>query len=248
MTIHITGFKTGSQDHTNMVDEHPTDAVARVLILPKMVMVPIININSYPKNSTVQHRSIRSLHNMTRVRSTMEGVKRDKVAYLRWSLTGPAAQLLWDGGFSDNLTYDELSQKVRQRFGSAGQEERYQGELRARKRKRGEQLQILYQDIRRLMSLAYPGETSRFSELIAKDAFLSALDDSHLELMCREHEPKDLDTALRIAMRLEQNEKAVSAPHANPHANRQTQIHDETVPSNRLADLERKVRSDSIAR
>jgi len=174
--------------------------------------------------------------------------ERDKVAYLRWSLTGPAAQLLWDGGFSDNLTYDELSQKVRQRFGSAGQEERYQGELRARKRKRGEQLQVLYHDIRRLMSLAYPGEISRFSELIAKDAFLSALDDNHLELRCREHEPKDLDTALRIAMRLEQNEKAVNTPHANPHINRQAHIREDTVPDSRLTDLERKLRSEYITR
>jgi len=135
----------------------------------------------------------------------------DKLAHLCWCLSGPASQILWDVGPSHELSYKQLVQKVRQRFGNEGQEERFQAELRTRKRKRGESLQILHQDIRRLMSLAYPGETSRFSELLAKDSFLSALEDPQFELKCREHEPKDLGTALRVAMRLEKYEKAVGA-------------------------------------
>ena len=150
--------------------------------------------------------------------------ERDKVAYLKWCLSGTAAQLLWDIGPSARLTYNELVRKIRQRFGSEGQEERYQTELRTRRRKRGESLQSLYQDIRRLMSLAYPGETSRIGEQIAKDAFLTALDDAHLELRCREQEPKDLDTALRIAVRFELYERVVGSASGNAHANRQVQI------------------------
>jgi len=148
--------------------------------------------------------------------------KRDKVAHLRWCLVDSAANILWDRGINtQNLTYKELSQKVRQRWGSEGQEERYQSELRSRRRKKGETLQNLYQDIRRLMSLAYPGELSKFSESIAKDAFLNALDDVRLELRCREQEPKDLDAALRTALRFEQYERAVSGSLAPTHTNRQ---------------------------
>jgi hypothetical protein len=43
------------------------------------------------------------------------------------------------------------------------------------------------------MALAYPGERSSLSEHIARDAFLSALDDADLELKVREREPIDLD-------------------------------------------------------
>jgi len=148
--------------------------------------------------------------------------ERDKMAHLRWCLIDSASNILWDRGeTTQSLTYKELSQKVRQRWGSEGQEERYQSELRSRRRKRGETLQNLYQEIRRLMSLAYPGELSKFSESIAKDAFLSALDDVRLELRCREQEPKDLDAALRIALRFEQYEKAVNGSLATTHTNRQ---------------------------
>jgi len=53
------------------------------------------------------------------------------------------------------------------------------------------------------MALAYPGERSSLSEHIARDAFLSALDDADLELKVREREPIDLDAAVKLAQRFE---------------------------------------------
>ena len=44
----------------------------------------------------------------------------DKVAHLRWSLTGIAAQLLWD---TENLTYRQLVERLRDRFGGKGMED-----------------------------------------------------------------------------------------------------------------------------
>jgi len=78
---------------------------------------------------------------------------KDKEAFLRWCLTGPATQILWDIPYG-KVTYEELMQRIIQRFGNQGQEEKFQSELRGRRRKRGEPLQHLYQDIRRLMALA----------------------------------------------------------------------------------------------
>jgi len=124
----------------------------------------------------------------------------DKVAHLRWSLSGIAAQLLWD---TESLTYKELLEKLRNRFGGRGMEEKFQNELRCRRRTRGESLRELSQDIQRLMALAYPGEKSGLSEHIARDAFLCALDDPDFELKIREREPVDLDSAVKLAQRFE---------------------------------------------
>jgi len=164
----------------------------------------------------------------------------DKVAYLRWCLTGIATQVLWDAPYG-MITYEELMQRIIQRFGNQGQEEKFRSELRGRKRRRNEPLQSLYQDVRRLMSLAYPGEASNFSELYAMDMFLNALDDHKLELRCREHEPKDLDGALRIAMRLEQYEKALEPGYSR--INRQLQQDCETASKDYVRRLETKIRT-----
>ena len=118
---------------------------------------------------------------------------RDKAANLRWSLTGAAAQLLWG---SEDFTYEELLEKLKRRFGGQGMEEKFQTELRCRRRSKGESLRELAQDIRRLMAMAYPGEKSSLSEHIARDSFLTALDDVELELKVRERAPKDLDEAV----------------------------------------------------
>jgi len=156
----------------------------------------------------------------------------DKVAYLRWCLTGQATQVLWDVPYGQ-ITYEELMRRVIQRFGNEGQEEMFRSQLRNRKRKRGETLQNLYNDIWRLMSLAYPGfEASQFSQLIAKDIFLSSLDDVNLEMRCREREPKDIDEALRIALRLEQYERVVDRSSGNFRFNRNVRQSDDNKALN----------------
>ena len=132
----------------------------------------------------------------------------DKVAHLRWSLTGIAAQLLWD---TEHLSYSDLMEKLRNRFGGKGMEEKFQTELRCRRRNKGESIREMAQDIRRLMSLAYPGEKSGLAEHIARDAFLVALDDQEMELKIREREPVDLDSAVRLALRLEVFQSATEA-------------------------------------
>ena len=92
---------------------------------------------------------------------------------------------------------------LKARFGSENQAERYRAELRSRKRSKGESLQKLYQDVRRLMSLAYPGESSVLSDIVGRDVFLEVLDDQTLRVRILEKEPKNVDEALNIASRLE---------------------------------------------
>ena len=96
-------------------------------------------------------------------------------------------------------------------------EERFQNELRCRRRSKGDSIRELAQDIRRLMTLAYPGEQSALSEHIARDAFLSALDEPDFELKIRKKEPGDLDTAVKLAQRFEVFRSAVDASSAVRH-------------------------------
>jgi len=78
----------------------------------------------------------------------------DQQFNLSVSLDGAAGQILWDTeGCS---TVEGTIQLLRNRFGNINQQERFRAELKSRKRKPGESLQELYQDICRLMSLAYP--------------------------------------------------------------------------------------------
>jgi len=129
-------------------------------------------------------------------------------------LTGAAAQLLWG---SEDLTYEELLEKIERRFGGQGVEEKYQTELRCRRRSKGQSLRELAQDIRRLMAMAYPGEKSSLSEHIARDSFLTALGDAELELKVREREPKDLDEAVGISQRIEVFRNTVESSTAGRH-------------------------------
>jgi len=109
----------------------------------------------------------------------------DKLAHLRWSLTGSAAQLLWD---SDGLTYKQLVKKLRSRFGGDGMEEKFQTEFQCRIRHPKESLRELGQDVRRLMILDYPGENSCMAERVARVHFIVTFDDPELELKVRERE------------------------------------------------------------
>jgi len=133
--------------------------------------------------------------------------KRDCLAHLKWSLTGTAAQLLWD---ADNMSYKQLVEKLKSRFGGTGTEERHQIELKCRRRKKNESVRELAQDIKKLMMLAYPGDRSQMGEHLARDYFITALDDPELELKIYEREPQTLEGAVKIAQRLEVFRDAVS--------------------------------------
>jgi len=130
----------------------------------------------------------------------------EKLHYLRWSLKGNAAQVLWG---ANEASFRKLVSRLRSRFGSADMEEKFQAELQCRRRRSGESLRELAQDIRRLMMLSYLGDRSVMAERLAKEYFLTALEDPDLELRVREKEPQSLDAALKSAQRLEVFRNAV---------------------------------------
>jgi hypothetical protein len=101
------------------------------------------------------------------------------------------------------MTTSSLIDLLRTRFGNENQAERYRAELRSRRRRSGESLQFLYQDVCRVMSLAYPGPHSDLADIVGRDAFLDALNDHNIRVRILEREPRNIDEALSIACRLE---------------------------------------------
>ena len=126
---------------------------------------------------------------------------RERLYHLRASLEGPAGQVLWDAGQQSSV--EDVITLLKNRFGSLNEEERYRSELKARRRRRGESLQMVYQDIRRLMALAFPGQSGPLWDIMARDAFVETLADPALRLRVLEHDPKTLEQALKLATRLE---------------------------------------------
>ena len=128
--------------------------------------------------------------------------EREKLLMLKNSLTGNAVSILWEFGSEKQQSYSELVERLKVRYGFEGQSESFRRKLRARRQHHGETLCSLEQEIRKLISLAYPGETSNIIELIARDAFIEALSDRDLALQILAKEPKTLEMAYQVAIRL----------------------------------------------
>jgi len=97
----------------------------------------------------------------------------------------------------------EIINLMRVRFGNTHHAERYRAELYARRRGVGESAQAVYQDIRRLLALAFPGQSGEIYETVGREAFLTALEDPALRVRVLDQQPKTLDETLAIVTRME---------------------------------------------
>ena len=143
----------------------------------------------------------------------------EQLAFLKSSLTGSAAQCLWDQDESCTDTLDKLWKLLADRFAGQNLTEKYRTEVRSRRRKPGESLDALCQDIRRLLILGYPGPSSSAHEAIAKDSFIDALS-GELSIKVRERDPSTLESALHVALRLEAIHEAAAVRDASEDNNR----------------------------
>jgi len=118
--------------------------------------------------------------------------------------------VLWDAG--PQLTVADVINLLRTRFGNELQAERFKAEIKVRRRRPNESLQQLYQDISKLVVLAYPGSKPELSSHVAKEAFVEALNDPQLQLKVIEREPKTVEDALNIAVKMEAFQASVVPP------------------------------------
>lgn len=109
---------------------------------------------------------------------------------------------MWDFGAGQDISYDQLVQGLRQRYGVEGQAETFRAQLYCRRQRSNENSSDILHDIRRLVVLGYLVPSNETSEIVARDAFLETSPDRELSLKVRRREPKALDDAYRIALRL----------------------------------------------
>src|SRR5271165_469613 len=108
----------------------------------------------------------------------------------RAALRGAATSILWE--LSDAASVEDHKSSLAAHFGNAEQVDSNQAELKLRRRKPGETLQSVYQEISRMMAMGYPGQTGPVIDKIGRDYFLVALEDSKMHMRILEHGATDL--------------------------------------------------------
>lgn len=125
----------------------------------------------------------------------------EKAQFLAVSLKGAAQMVI--GDLPQRPSYAALMEMLEGRFGPGKRCEVYLAELRNRTRKPNESLQELAQSIRRTSALAYPDLTYDAQERLAKTHFIDAIDDREVRVAIFQGHPRDLDSAVKLALEIE---------------------------------------------
>src|SRR6185436_11732475 len=134
--------------------------------------------------------------------------------YVRNMLRGKAANIL-DCYSSKRWKLSKLLAALAERFSTSSKERLYIDELRVRRRKKGESLTELFEDVNRKGDLAYPGKPSAMKDQVMVDQFCLALGDPALEKLVRRDGPDNLSEAYKAALRHEIIDKTVDVREAN---------------------------------
>ena len=118
-------------------------------------------------------------------------------------MQGAALATLGDIDINSPPPYTKVIQILTKRFAPENQTEMYRSQIDARIRKRGEPLQELAQDIKRLIRLAYPSISSEVRDSLAYRAFRDALNDHDLEWAIMQTNVETIDEALHLAIKYE---------------------------------------------
>ncbi|GBN34242.1 hypothetical protein AVEN_237809-1 [Araneus ventricosus] len=128
---------------------------------------------------------------------------RVKASQLVASLRGSAAEVL-QGIPSDKLTdLTTIENALEARFGDSHLTQFYRTELKTRRQKPRESLQVLAADVERLMSLAYAECPQDVRESLAAQYFVDAIRDEDTQHTTRLMDAKDLKSALAYSMKYE---------------------------------------------
>ena len=165
---------------------------------------PLFKLQHYDGSASLDTFLLK-FHHMARY---LRWDEEDQFSHLCASLDGPAGQVLWE--LPPTATIRDLERLLQTRFGTQMQAERYKAELRTRRRAKGESLQALYQDVHRLLQLAYPGADDSLATHVGKEAFINALENPALQLELLKREPATLEAALNHAVKMEAYEQSLA--------------------------------------
>ena len=128
--------------------------------------------------------------------------KEEATQYLAASLRGSAVKLLTQQT-GRRLTYDELVDRLKRRYGPGGKADVFLAELRQRRRGPKETIQELGQTIRDLTALAYPDFDEDGQDRLARGHFLDAILDGRVREGLFRAQPRTLDEAIEAALNVE---------------------------------------------
>ena len=126
----------------------------------------------------------------------------EKVFYMMNALTGSAEAIIKEVGSEGTL--EDIMKLLQSRFGNRCRLEKFQTELKNRRRGPDESLQEFYLDLCRLRSNAYGDDPDqKFPEIFFRNIFVDALGDRELRRAILIQEPATMETAYNVAIKLE---------------------------------------------
>ena len=149
--------------------------------------------------------------------------------WLATRLTGEALGMFaLDQGHQQ--TFQEMVNRLEERFDRGLGTENYLMELRSRRRGQRETLPELGQAIRQLASLAYPDLPLDARERLSKEHFKDALTDSDLRAAVFRSKPRNLDEAVTAALEMECFQRVEARRHKMPYT-RVLEVQQDSVTS-----------------
>ena len=143
-------------------------------------------------------------HNHFQRVSRINGWTEDQKLDLLWvNLTGEALSYTESLTPEQTATYDDLCQALDGRFGDQHLSEVFKSELRSRRRKSGESLPALAQDVSRLVQRAYPDIGRPGVDELAIEKFREALPDHEQRVAVYQSKARTLDQAVKAAIDME---------------------------------------------
>ena len=120
---------------------------------------------------------------------------------LRNSLAKSVGNVLLDSGCPSSSS--EFIALLHSRYSTEHQADQFRMELKTRRTQKGKLLQAVFQDIKRLMALAFLGQTGSMAEITAIDAFVDSFTNQDLRKQVLQKSPATLAEALTWAICIE---------------------------------------------
>eukprot|EP00117_Sycon_ciliatum_P016565 scpid20143/ scgid15938/ len=139
-----------------------------------------------------------------------------KAQYLAVRLRGGAQRFLATIPAARRAVWQHVSADLERRFAPPANERQFKAQFRTRRRKSGEDLAHLADDLRRLVVRAYPNMPGGLQDELVRDQFIEAVSPVALRVRLQENPPATVQAALEMALHLEKVWRSVDLPSEAP--------------------------------
>ncbi|GBM12525.1 hypothetical protein AVEN_188697-1 [Araneus ventricosus] len=204
-------MEKGQEEMKGLIDEVKSEVQRKIDEVEEKVQMKIEDVKSEVKGKpTIKSLTFDEQTSWTVFKTQFDVVSSTngwtdfvKASQLVASLRGSAAEVL-QGIPADKLTDLTIIEKaLESRFGDSHLTQFYRTELKTRRQKPGESLQLLAADVERLMSLAYAECPLDVRESLAAQYFVDAIRDEDTQHSTRLMDAKDLKSSLTYSMKYE---------------------------------------------